>query len=309
MTSHNYGPGPSSTPDGMSNGKKVGLACGGCAVVGLIVLLIIAVVVFAVGSDGDSQAEPQKTPSASATPSPSDTQTEEPEESEPPTPSPTRSSSSPTPSPSSSPTPTPTTPSPTTDGETVVVSRVIDGDTVVLANGDRVRLLGMDAPERGECHFGTATQRMRELVEGKEVVLDRDGNGTDRYERLLGYIDVDGVDAGYTLIEEGLANARYDSQDGYGHHTRQSEYRATSNATAHQTCAAPIPTPEPEPAPEANPEPPAGDNCDPNYRPCIPVYPPDINCSDIDFRVEVITGYDPHNLDADGDGIGCEANG
>lgn len=46
-------------------------------------------------------------------------------------------------------------------------------------------------------------------------------------------------------------------------------------------------------------------SCDPNYDPCIPKYPPDLNCSDIGHSVRVI-GSDPHKLDRDKDGIACE---
>jgi hypothetical protein len=46
-------------------------------------------------------------------------------------------------------------------------------------------------------------------------------------------------------------------------------------------------------------------SCDPNYVPCIPAYPPDLDCYDVGMQVEVV-GSDPHFLDADGDGIGCE---
>lgn len=54
--------------------------------------------------------------------------------------------------------------------------------------------------------------------------------------------------------------------------------------------------------------PPPDDNCDPNYVECIPPYPPDLDCADIGFSVQSI-GSDPHGLDADGDGIGCESYG
>lgn len=52
---------------------------------------------------------------------------------------------------------------------------------------------------------------------------------------------------------------------------------------------------------------PAGaQQCDPNYSgACVPVYPPDVDCADVGVQVTVI-GQDVHNLDADGDGIGCE---
>jgi hypothetical protein len=46
--------------------------------------------------------------------------------------------------------------------------------------------------------------------------------------------------------------------------------------------------------------------CSPHYTPCIPPFPPDLDCSDIGHPVAVI-GDDPHDLDADGDGIACDA--
>lgn len=135
---------------------------------------------------------------------------------------------------------------------TAVVSRVVDGDTVELNNGERVRLLGIDTPERGECHAETATQRLATLVQGQRVTLVRDGEDRDHYGRLLRYIDVNGVDAGYTLIQEGLADSRYDSRDGYGFHSREPDYIAADNAVATRTCAPPVEG-APPPAPEQNP--------------------------------------------------------
>jgi hypothetical protein len=46
-------------------------------------------------------------------------------------------------------------------------------------------------------------------------------------------------------------------------------------------------------------------NCEPGYTPCVPTYPPDVDCPDVGGPVTV-TGSDPHGLDADGDGVGCE---
>jgi septal ring factor EnvC (AmiA/AmiB activator) len=45
--------------------------------------------------------------------------------------------------------------------------------------------------------------------------------------------------------------------------------------------------------------------CDPNYSGCVPRYPPDVDCSEVGETVAVY-GEDPHGLDADGDGSGCE---
>lgn len=303
MTEFNPGPPHASGPSKKSTKRS----CCGCLLVFLAVILVVGIFAAILGGGDGDDAE-------ATAPSPSPTQTEESEEpeendddaAEPSSASPTPSLPAPSASrPTERPAPTPTA---DPDRHNSVVSRVIDGDTVELANGDRVRLLGIDTPEVGECHANTATQRMRDLVEGREVALVRDGRNADRYDRLLRYIDVDGTDAGLTLIQEGLAVSRYDSRDGYGFHTREPDYIAADQATATQVCAPPPApsTPAPAPAP-AQKQPPAG-NCDPNYTPCVPPYPPDINCSDIDFSVRVI-GSDPHGLDRDGDGVGCEANG
>lgn len=46
-------------------------------------------------------------------------------------------------------------------------------------------------------------------------------------------------------------------------------------------------------------------SCDPNYSGCVPPYPPDVDCAEVGGPVSVY-GADPHGLDADGDGVGCE---
>ncbi len=106
-----------------------------------------------------------------------------------------------------------------------VVVDVVDGDTIDVGGVGRVRIIGIDTPERDECGFETATRRLAELVLGERVVLVAGASGdVDRYGRLLRYVDVDGVDAGLVLIEEGWAVPRYDSRDGYGAHQREAGY-------------------------------------------------------------------------------------
>lgn len=185
---------------------------------------------------------------------------------------------------------------------TRLVVRVIDGDTVELGNGQSVRVIGIDTPERGQCHYETATRRMQQMVEGKRVVLTRHGGeNADHYGRLLRYLDIGNIDPGLRLIKEGLAIARYDSRDGYGYHPREPRYIQADNATPQRTCA---PAPAPEPAPKPEPQPNTG--CADGYSPCVPPYPPDVNCADVDGPITV-TGSDPHGLDRDGDGIACES--
>lgn len=180
---------------------------------------------------------------------------------------------------------------------TYLVTRVIDGDTIELGNGESVRVVGIDSPERGECGYPEATATMERLVLGKRVRLTMSDEDRDRYDRLLRYVDVGALDAGLRLIDRGLAVARYDSRDGYGYHPRENRYIAADKATPDFRCA-PKPTPQPV-APAAT-----GD-CAVGYTPCIPPYPPDVDCADVNGPIQV-RGSDPHGLDRDGDGVACE---
>ncbi len=107
----------------------------------------------------------------------------------------------------------------------VEVIRVIDGDTFVIANDERVRLIGIDTPENGQCGFDEAKQALEELLaSGSATFYLGTTSDKDKYDRLLRYIEVDGIDVGLNLISNGYAIARYDSRDGYGPHDRENEY-------------------------------------------------------------------------------------
>lgn len=94
----------------------------------------------------------------------------------------------------------------------VTVIQVVDGDTleVRLENGrvDRLRLIGINAPEDGECLSTEATNRLRELLSTGRVRLLRDVSDRDQYGRLLRYVLVDGESVGESLVAEGLALSR-----------------------------------------------------------------------------------------------------
>jgi micrococcal nuclease len=77
------------------------------------------------------------------------------------------------------------------DSEKAVVVKVTDGDTVVLENGDKVRLLGINSPEKGQPCSVEATDKLTELVLDKEVTLIAGSEDVDMYGRLLRYIIVD----------------------------------------------------------------------------------------------------------------------
>lgn len=92
---------------------------------------------------------------------------------------------------------------------TGTVSRVIDGDTVELASGERVRYLMVNAPEitagKHECFGADAQSFNRALVANRRVELRYDTTCTDRYGRVLAYVSADGQEVNTTLVAEGYA--------------------------------------------------------------------------------------------------------
>ena len=87
------------------------------------------------------------------------------------------------------------------------VVRVTDGDTIVILDADKVqhkiRLTGIDAPERGQA-FGTKSKEyLSDLVAGKSVVVDY--SKYDRYQRILGKVLVNGEDVNLEQVEAGMA--------------------------------------------------------------------------------------------------------
>jgi len=91
---------------------------------------------------------------------------------------------------------------------------VVDGDTFVIERDgtpQRVRIVGINTPESGECLADAAGERLSELLADGPLELIRDTSDTDSFGRLLRYVEIGGaetVDAGATLVAEGLAIAR-----------------------------------------------------------------------------------------------------
>lgn len=89
--------------------------------------------------------------------------------------------------------------------EIAKVRFVIDGDTFILSDGRKVRLIGIDTPERWQPYYSEAKRRMMELVFGKEVELVRDVRDVDKYGRLLRYVYVGDEFVNLKMMEEGYA--------------------------------------------------------------------------------------------------------
>lgn len=121
----------------------------------------------------------------------------------------------------------------------VVVTRVVDGDTIDTTAG-RIRLIGIDTPERGDCNATAATDALQSLINsaGNQVRLVPGAReDTDRYGRLLRYVEApDGTDLNLQLVNSGLAVARYDSRDGYGSHPREATYIASDATSESPAC-------------------------------------------------------------------------
>lgn len=94
----------------------------------------------------------------------------------------------------------------------LIVKRVIDGDTFELCSGDKVRLLCVNTPEKGEEGYEDAQYFLENLLLYKEVRLESSnyqGNNTDKYNRLLRWVYVNDIN------QEILVN-KYVLEEGYG---------------------------------------------------------------------------------------------
>jgi micrococcal nuclease len=110
------------------------------------------------------------------------------------------------------------------------VSRIIDGDTFELANGQTVRLIGIDTPEEGQRCFDQAKQQLISLIAGESVYLEKDVSETDRYGRLLRYVYVNGIFVNEYLVFEGFAYAvEYPPDTKYADQLNEAEQNAEEN--------------------------------------------------------------------------------
>lgn len=87
--------------------------------------------------------------------------------------------------------------------ETIVIDRVIDGDTVVV-DKQSYRLLGINTPEKGEYLYAEAKNYTTNLVLNKSIIAEE--KGKDRYDRVLAYIYNEDKNINLELIKEGYAN-------------------------------------------------------------------------------------------------------
>lgn len=97
-------------------------------------------------------------------------------------------------------------------GKAIMVAGVIDGDTIELINGERLRYIGIDTPEAVDprkpiqCFAKEAAEANKNLVEGKSIIFYKDVSNRDQYGRRLGYVYLeDGTFVNLELVRRGFA--------------------------------------------------------------------------------------------------------
>ena len=96
--------------------------------------------------------------------------------------------------------------------ESMIVEYVVDGDTF-QANGQRVRVWGIDSPEREEPYYQAATDHLRELIDKQAiecVFIDQ-----DKYKRAVMRCYFEGDDISKTMVRAGMARDFTRYSDGY----------------------------------------------------------------------------------------------
>lgn len=206
-------------------------------------------------------------------------------------------------------------------GDIVEVARVIDGDTIEVTDGTRVRLIGIDTPESVdprrpvECLGKEAAAHTASLLPvGTDVRLEYDVEREDRYGRTLAYVYRvdDGLFVNAAIARDGFAQqltippnvAKVDEIAAAVAEARAAGRGLWGSACSDAAASAPPTTASVTPSGGAG-------GCDPAYPDvCIPPGPPsgaDLDCSDIPDRRFRVLPPDPHGFDREGDGLGCES--
>jgi len=194
------------------------------------------------------------------------------------------------------------------------VTSITDGDTIratITRTGvnERIRLIGIDTPERGVRCFDEATAfTARKTPVGSIVWLEVGIEPRDRYGRLLAYIWLAPPDdrtattmldlmANAKIVHKGWAVAYpYEPNTRYANRfeTFERRARAADRGLWGSGCGTSGSG--------------GGDRCDDAYPDvCIPSPPPDLDCGDIGFRNFRVRAPDPHRFDGNHDGRGCES--
>ena len=207
------------------------------------------------------------------------------------------------------------------EAKSTTVTGVTDGDTVKLAGLGPSRLIGVDTPEvyfGVECYGAEASAFTKDNVpSGATVHYVRGVERTDRYDRDLVYLWLESgrffnamlAERGYAVTLTIPPNVEYAE---LFRRLATEARKAERGLWSSSTCGGDPDKPEGGAGGSGGSGggggfggQGGGGGCEPGYEPCVPTYPPDLDCADV-FGPITVNGKDPHGLDGDGDGVGCE---
>ncbi|MCK5449354.1 thermonuclease family protein [Candidatus Pacearchaeota archaeon] len=108
-----------------------------------------------------------------------------------------------------------------------IVTRIIDGDTIELINGQKIRLKGINTPEKSMPFSQEATEFLEQLILNQSIKIE--SHGTDKYGRILAYIFLEEKNINKELLGEGLATLYYYEKDKYYDELKNTEEFARLN--------------------------------------------------------------------------------
>lgn len=99
------------------------------------------------------------------------------------------------------------------DGTVKLITKIIDGDTFLIEGGSSVRILGIDADEKGYPCYEAAKNELEKIILNREIRLEKGKENLDQYCRYLRYVFLDNKNISLELVREGLAVARFSPED------------------------------------------------------------------------------------------------
>ena len=110
------------------------------------------------------------------------------------------------------------------------MTKIIDGDTVIVEGGETIRFLGIDCDEKGRECYDDAKKRIDELLLNNKVSLEKESEDKDRYGRSLRYIFLNNENINIKMVKEGYCVARFENKDSkYKTDIQEAERYAISN--------------------------------------------------------------------------------
>lgn len=204
-------------------------------------------------------------------------------------------------------------------GDQTLVERIIDGDTIVVAGGERVRLIGIDTPEvdQDACYAAEATGFIGSIIPTGELVrLVYDVELYDRFDRTLAYVYrlEDGLFVNAEIVAQGYAQI-LTIPPNVAHAEEFLELQQQAREAGRglwSACATTTTVPTTTTLAPATTQ---ALSCHPSYEgACVPFGVSDVDCAggsgdgpNYVGRVRVV-GPDVYGLDRDNDGIGCESS-